>query len=610
MDFDSIVLGSFDNDRLFGSPLRDLMIAFAGNDVVRAGAGADTVFGGRGADRLFGGPGADTLFGGRGSDALTGGRGNDRLFGGAGADRFLFDPSDPDLGADVIVDFAPGEGDLIVLNGADVFRAAPDFLGHNLTLEASDFDDSTAFDLVAAANGALSVVHPGGTITLPTIPFSDGLTFTALVSIGALQVSGVVNPERFSLSDVTGLPPFIDPTQTSVLVSGPGDNLLLGKPDVGATQLFVFDPSNPILGDDVVVNFRVGQDFIALNVADIYRSTDGMILGEDGRFTPADLDDSAAFDLTASDRGNVLIVHPGGTIEVAGVPFAEEFTFAGLADLGVLLGLGFVGADESGVLVSATGDDFLNGEAGQGEIFRFDPSNPELGDDVVANFTIGEDRIVLNAADVFRADPDIIDPEGADDPTVLGTAGALDASDFDDSPDWDLTASERGDLVVVHPGGTIEVAGVPFSEDLSFEVLAGAGVLGIEGLIVANSPTRPLLTSRSGDDLMVGSSLEEIFVFDPSNPDLGDDVVASFELGVDIVELSAIDILASDPGIEGANGTLEAGDLDASAAWDLTASDRGNILVVHPGGTIEFAGIDFVEGLSFTDLVGPVIEVV
>lgn len=66
-------------------------------------------------DTLTGGSDDDQLHGGPGDDLLDGGPGLDLLSGGDGADRFRFNLDDLQAQPDRIDDFAPEEGDSIVL---------------------------------------------------------------------------------------------------------------------------------------------------------------------------------------------------------------------------------------------------------------------------------------------------------------------------------------------------------------------------------------------------------------------------------------------------------------------------------------------------------------
>ena len=72
--------------------------------------------------QILGGAGDDFLTGGAGNDILFGGLGSDTLKGGCGADHFRYDaPADGAAtvaGADHIVDFSVGEGDLFDIKAA------------------------------------------------------------------------------------------------------------------------------------------------------------------------------------------------------------------------------------------------------------------------------------------------------------------------------------------------------------------------------------------------------------------------------------------------------------------------------------------------------------
>ncbi|MEM6666137.1 MAG: hypothetical protein AAF638_07010, partial [Pseudomonadota bacterium] len=54
------------------------------------------------------------------------------------------------------------------------------------------------------------------------------------------------------------------------------------------------------------------------------------------------------------------------------------------------------------------------------------------------------------------------------------------ALDSDAVTTWDLGGSGDGDLLVTHPGGTIELDGIGFDASLSFEGLVGLGAVTVE----------------------------------------------------------------------------------------------------------------------------------
>ena len=128
-----------DNDEFIfsrerGSNEDDIFNGDNGRDVYFARRGNDNLLGSWGNDRLDGGPGNDGVYGGGDNDRLTGGSGNDYLAGEAGFDVitggsgrdtfgynafgiFLFGGS----GVDIITDFSPRGGDLIIMQIAFEF---------------------------------------------------------------------------------------------------------------------------------------------------------------------------------------------------------------------------------------------------------------------------------------------------------------------------------------------------------------------------------------------------------------------------------------------------------------------------------------------------------
>ncbi|BBK42311.1 hypothetical protein STVA_23310 [Allostella vacuolata] len=137
------VIGGSGSDYLFGGQDNDIVLGGPGNDGhVNGNLGDDFIFGNLGDDTLHGGQGADTLvgddgdgsgaggndvlYGDRGDDDLYGDFGNDTLIGGTGADRFFVFTGE---GVDRIIDFQPGEGDLIGIESNINETGITDFAG-------------------------------------------------------------------------------------------------------------------------------------------------------------------------------------------------------------------------------------------------------------------------------------------------------------------------------------------------------------------------------------------------------------------------------------------------------------------------------------------------
>ena len=150
------LFGGQGDDMVLGGPGDDPFITGnLGDDVVFGNLGNDTIYGGQGADTLVGDDGDgsgnggnDLLFGDRGDDDLYGDFGNDTLVGGTGADRFFFFTGE---GVDRIIDFQPGEGDLIGIeidiNGTGVENFAelqPRITGDGLGGSYIDLGDGNA----------------------------------------------------------------------------------------------------------------------------------------------------------------------------------------------------------------------------------------------------------------------------------------------------------------------------------------------------------------------------------------------------------------------------------------------------------------------------------
>jgi Ca2+-binding RTX toxin-like protein len=93
--------GTVGNDRLNGTPRRDVIYAAEGDDVVDGGGGRDVICGGEG---------NDALTGGAGSDELSGDNGNDRVDGGRGLDYAVYENSPAGVSADLSRSSATGWG--------------------------------------------------------------------------------------------------------------------------------------------------------------------------------------------------------------------------------------------------------------------------------------------------------------------------------------------------------------------------------------------------------------------------------------------------------------------------------------------------------------------
>jgi hypothetical protein len=98
------VTGTSGDDALEGTPHRDWIRAFHGDDVLVGHGGNDVLDPGPGDDESYGGPGNDDIQDSRGRDVLVGGTGDDSLDGSTGIDMLVGGP-----GRDYLADYLGGD---------------------------------------------------------------------------------------------------------------------------------------------------------------------------------------------------------------------------------------------------------------------------------------------------------------------------------------------------------------------------------------------------------------------------------------------------------------------------------------------------------------------
>ncbi len=82
----NMIMGSPEDDILYGTNVADLIFAEEGDDIVMGAKGNDCIFGGDGDDIIFGNEGSDNLTGGDGNDIIKGQSGDDVISGSFGID--------------------------------------------------------------------------------------------------------------------------------------------------------------------------------------------------------------------------------------------------------------------------------------------------------------------------------------------------------------------------------------------------------------------------------------------------------------------------------------------------------------------------------------------
>ncbi|MEQ8975153.1 MAG: CARDB domain-containing protein [Coleofasciculus sp. C1-SOL-03] len=199
---DTELIGTDDDDILFGTPGDDILSGLRDDDDLVGGGGDDTLFGDRGDDNLFGEAGSDMLFGDRGDDYLFGGTGNDRLDGDRGDDLLIgveLNLANPGLGE---VDSLIGGFGADVFQLGDVFSAYYDD-ANGTTDGSTDYALITDFDINqdiielhgSAADYQLATVSP-------SLPSGIGVFLQSSTPSGQDELIGIVQGESsLSLND-------------------------------------------------------------------------------------------------------------------------------------------------------------------------------------------------------------------------------------------------------------------------------------------------------------------------------------------------------------------------------------------------------------------------
>lgn len=150
---DDVLFGTAGSDFLDGAAGDDLLLGGGGSDEMAGGSGNDELYGEAGADRLYGGDGSDDLSGGDGQDALYGGNGADVLDGGAGSDRLYGGSGNDWLQSGLGDDKLYGGGGRDVFAG-DGYWLDPDAEGHAVAIGFNRGADKVHIDNSGFVGGA------------------------------------------------------------------------------------------------------------------------------------------------------------------------------------------------------------------------------------------------------------------------------------------------------------------------------------------------------------------------------------------------------------------------------------------------------------------------
>ena len=490
-------------------------------DTLSGSAGNDSIFGELGGDQLFGLVGNDALNGGAGDDTLDGGGGNDSLDGGDGKDNL-----------------AGGDGSdfLMGYSGDDVA------------------DGGTGNDTVVGHSGNDKLDGGSGTDVLWADDGNDTLDGGA----DGDWLHGQAGND--SLDGGLGNDWVLGYAGDDAAFGSTGDDTVVGHD--GNDWLFGGDGRDVIWGDEGGDRLfgGTGLDFLfgCAGNDSLQGGSDGdQLFGGDGH------------DEVAGGEGNDLVVGQAGDDTVRG-------------DGGNDVVVGHVGDDwlfgDSGddILWGDEGSDVLEGGIGHDWLFGQDGDDSVIGGDGIDHIYGGQASDTLSGGD---SDDSISGDGGAD--SVFGGAGndRVEGGEGSDSIWGDVgnDTVEGGvdnDALSGGEGGDILNGGS--GDDVLF---------GDEGLdTIAGGDGQDILFGGFGADVLYGGAGADCFVFN-YKAEFGTsssfESIEDFQAGVDIVDLSALDIRIVGTG--GFSGSGNEASLEAVQGGAIVWFDFDGNLIADTG---------------------------
>ena len=329
---------------LTGSDRGDSVLGAARGDLVLGLKGADRIDGNSGNDSLFGGYGSDFLIGGHGNDLLGGGMGRDTLRGGTGNDLLRGNDGDDVLTA--------GDGDDQALGG----------LGNDVVL------GDAGNDRLAGEEGNDRMLGGDGQDTMTGDDGDDRLEGNAgqdLISGGTGDDQIFGGADADTLHGDSGNDTILAGTQGDSVHGGSGDDLIRG--DDGNDLAHGEDGDDTLWGgegDDTLWGDAGGDRLEGERGADRLSGGDGADFLHGGNST----------DTLSGDAGNDTLWGGG----------EDDWLSGGAGD---------------DLIMGGAGADCLEGGAGR-DLFQF---NLQSGDDVIADFRAGLDRVEIGGVTGFAA---------------------------------------------------------------------------------------------------------------------------------------------------------------------------------------------------------------
>ena len=578
------LIGTDEDDEIFGLDGNDLLIGGDGNDALYGGTGNDGLIGGDGRDTLHGGTGDDAMTGGTGDDTLYGGDGHDTLRGGSGVDTFGY--ASRDFGQDVIEDFKVGVDKL-------------DFTGSGLSLA----------DLEIAQEGRDTVVKVKGTEHKITLKGVTGLTEIALVANavglegiydtsgehvllgddeddkmfgldGDDRISGVAGDDELyggdgndelyggdgndTLVGGAGHDTLLGDAGDDTLVGGDGNDTLHGGTGndtlTGGAGANIFAYGTKTFGADTIEDFKVGTDELdftgsGLSLADLkieekngdtiltVRETGSTItlkgvtgltetvlvnnaVGLEGIYGTDGNDDGTTKEaLTGDDEDDRIFGLDGNDLLSGGA--GNDTLYGGAGNDTLNGGAGddsLYGGAGDDTLHGSTGNDTLDGGAG-GDTFAFDSKT--FGQDVIKKFSVTEDKLDFTGSGLSWTDLKIMQAGRNTVVSVVGTEHKITLEGVTGVAGSGLPSWIVG--LVLPPGLKNEVRGTDGVDRLigSLEADAIFGFAGDDIIYALDGDDR--IYGGGGDDTLNGGKGRDTFIYDIAT--FGDDVIEDFQAG-------------------------------------------------------------------------------
>ncbi len=373
----NVITGNEAGNLLIGGEGNDSIAGGEGNDTLRGTSGDNMLSGEGGDDVLVGVAGADTMFGGAGQDWIVGGGGADSLDGGAGDDTIR--------GGNLASTLSGGDGNDLITGGtgADTINGGN---GNNRlnggagndSIEGGDGNDTiqggSGNNFISGGGGSDVLVGGAGADTILGGAGNDWI----LGGGGADSIEGGAGDDTIRGGD-----------QASSLSGGEGNDVITGGG--GADTIIGGNGDNWLVGG-------AGDDSIeGGDGADTINGTSGnnSISGGGGA------------DILIGGTGADTIQGGDGNDWIGGDDGANSL---------------FGGAGND-TLSGGSGDDVLSGGAGA-DTFLFKAGT---GEDVISDFTPGEDRILLTGLGIasFAELQPLLAQEGASTAIDLGDGDVI-----------------------------------------------------------------------------------------------------------------------------------------------------------------------------------------